>query len=1134
MTVDVKSGEGNTRFAEMSLGTGAFLMHQDYNISFATRTYFGDVIATHQVKTNLTIVKYDAVQSLHVRTDEDNSTLLQVEWSFPGIAAGLLAIKRFECRVHVTATSKPWMEYNATVPMSDDDCGTKKKVRVTGLHADVNYTVSMQFRPEGGKYWSEDAVSSNTTSEDVPSGAPEVTAGSYEIFFRDGNYQLTVYWKALEPQYRNGKLTNYKVVVTRSDQSIFSTETTADVLSATIPHFQPTSGGNACVSAATSKGYSSETNCITILTFKDDPKVPSPPEEVTVEYMASTNFSVLRWHDVTPISATGDHFAVFWCRGTLSGPPVNCLSDLNWTKLDNISATSYTVDALRSPGSLEDQTTWRFGVARNIGNLSRGISWNKCSFRDDAEKRVPNIAPSSKGGEISVTLTVMCDVPYFSQRPVRQEIYVTRMTSSFGGSDCTKGHKVDVTFNPDLSRTVVVKDNLTLNSVYSVCARTYFANNGNGVVSGPSNVSLTEIAVSDQDDSVLHRAIAGSVSVALVMAVLFCVWLFWKKGKRARHKFTTSVDDDVFEIKRPRRGRRPSPPGEGFSNGSFTPTITTIEHTQPNAPPANLPPPTDKTSGRGHNSPLHADQVREIPFVPTAAPVTAENIHPRPKNLAENQQPANPCGVGSPQQPVTNYLDYLGIALSDEQKHDAEPLADAMLDRSRGEVSGFGELPVEHASGAPSSASIEASSSILSTAYVQVATNRSPPPQPPPLQELEVQVYEVTASPHTGTKDDGVSQESSGASVDSSSASSVGSLCSADTTSSGEDSSSQTSGNVTATTLNGNVEDTASQANTVTFELDALSRPSPNITVIAVGTGLSSDVQKADSALKSGYVQDMLSFGDTNPTEPPLSRSLNSDDSSSKNTRGTALPAYVATTAVEKSLPEEDSTTTPTTEVRMTREHPEPDYGQHSAQTVTDRVHCFQGSQNGLKRDEATLTNEKDADDSPNGCSTNESEKDNKLVETPTNRSEPDYISKEVQGNKPSSTESDRQENGTRPEGVVNPNSRPMVNPYVRLDDEYPRCEQLNGSDGLKPTPKPLQFSNDITGTNSTSDSDATDTNSSGSTSPDDCNSRSVEITTDNSGSTLGSLLKHGYVPQLSTHRQGSVLSNESGYCSPP
>ncbi|XP_076463137.1 uncharacterized protein LOC143295363 isoform X2 [Babylonia areolata] len=584
-----KSPNGRTISMDVTLGLTNITLFSNYSFHFVINTDFADVTQNYNVITDEKIVQYEAVSNLRVESDEDNPTVLVVLWTLPTPAQTWSTQPRV-CRLRLEAVSAPWLkERNRTIEVSGNG-SDGHNVTVTGLHPSVTYKVHVQFRHPDSMYWSDMASSSGTTSENVPSQAPQVTPGGFMRTSCDTGDCLTVYIKAPPPEVQNGVLTGYMLEVHHPLSSLLQqaakySQRSSPIVKQFPPHAHSLSvrllssaAARACVSAGTSKGFSHTRACLEV-PRRLDSEVPPAPRAVTVDYVASEHSYTAQW------TGSSGHlgYTVFYCWSrVLDSSLLNCTSEAQWeTVAPNM--TSHIVKSRNIAPPTFDMVNvpfLYFGVASTSDNVSAGIVISHCTYNvEHGRAEAPNFAfQEIKERGVTVIGNGKCSVPFLNSHPLYYEMFYIEIIGNRHQRKCTEGNKTVVsvkdssgTFEHDLSA-------LNPGGIYNVCMRTVSTYSGRGSdVSLPETVALRQ-EVNEAEEETNDALFIGLVVPLLLSVLGVVIWLLYGKKKLKQWKKfspsyrlsetthesvpSTPMESTVNRMRKAEKGYNPHPPCE--------------------------------------------------------------------------------------------------------------------------------------------------------------------------------------------------------------------------------------------------------------------------------------------------------------------------------------------------------------------------------------------------------------------------------------------------------------------------------------------------------------------------------------------------------------------------------------------
>lgn len=229
---------------------------------------------------------------------------------------------------------------------------------------------------EGEDMWSENTTLVVLTKEDVPNKVPEITKEAFEIQQYGNNYTITIYWKHVPEEFRNGR--NFKYVVSYistnalyKEDSILSFNNTINSSSSfvTFSNLDASIGYKFKIYSANNKGFSEKFSTITI--NKSENLLPVPKDITVISY--DQGHYKISWKPVYKASDPVKSYTVFWCTYHQNQifRPFPCNGSIHW---------KYVSDGITSIKlNLADfQTNFQFAVSANSEYSTSGMEWAPC------------------------------------------------------------------------------------------------------------------------------------------------------------------------------------------------------------------------------------------------------------------------------------------------------------------------------------------------------------------------------------------------------------------------------------------------------------------------------------------------------------------------------------------------------------------------------------------------------------------------------------------------------------------------------------------------------------------------------------------------------------------------------------
>ncbi|XP_046544804.1 leukemia inhibitory factor receptor-like isoform X2 [Haliotis rubra] len=438
-------------------------------------------------------------------------TWMEVVWQQPRGQAGVKGIYKPLYNVRVTGRG------NVSMIKTTNET----HIRLSMLQPYTKYTIWLEAKPMGvlqglaNGVWSRCVALQQRTTEAKPSHPPLVTAAGYS--WSSDLPKLTVYWKAIPRENRNGEIVGYRV---RIDTK--TTDVPGNVNSKTWDNIDVDVGHVVTVAGGTRANFSDPAQMVIHQANKDLPRV---------DYVVAEKISPV-WYTVTWMTSQKyvDHVTVTWCRGT------NTLSvnNFRWTTLSNTS-TQVTLNAQGHAGG----DIW-FGVSLTFRNLTYGITWNKCIFDIDEENHAPKPDVTATARAVHVQWgPIFCDRTVMKSRPL---FYVVVYTLKSPNKPCVCDHGPNVTIPALFNTSGIVIDNLKSAESYCICVR-ISTKRGLGP---PSSPVITRLQNREENIFSTKIKVLVGMSISLILVFIILVVRFLcRRYKRASYPIDSSLWKDL-------------------------------------------------------------------------------------------------------------------------------------------------------------------------------------------------------------------------------------------------------------------------------------------------------------------------------------------------------------------------------------------------------------------------------------------------------------------------------------------------------------------------------------------------------------------------------------------------------------
>ncbi|XP_067678507.1 leukemia inhibitory factor receptor-like isoform X2 [Haliotis asinina] len=492
-----------------------YLLSFNYNIVLTGQNDYG--VTEYNTSSSMFGVTYRRMSNVSVHGV--GQTWMDVAWQQPRGQALVEGIYRPLYNVTVTA--------RGNVSMTPMPCQTTNKtIRLSMLHPYTNYTISLEAKPIEAKpnsvlhgvpngVWSKAIAIHQRTTEAKPSHPPLVTPGGYS--WSSDLQKLTVYWKAIPRENRNGEIVGYRVRIDTNRYNVPGSinSKTWDNIDVDVGHVVTVAGG-------TKMNFSDPAQMVIHPANKDLPRV----DYVIAEKISSGSYKIT-W--ITSQKYV-DNVTVTWCRGN------NTLfvNNFEWTTLSNSSAQA-TIDPQGHTGG----DLW-FGVSLTFRNLSNGITWNKCIFDIDEENHAPTPVVMATVRTVHVQWgAIFCERAVMKSRPL---FYVVIYTLKSPNKPCICDHGPNITIPALFNTSSIVIENLIASQSYCICMR---IRTKRGL--GPPSSAVIARLLSREENafSSKMKVLVGLFSILILVFVILAVKFLRRRCKQSSYPIDSSLWKDL-------------------------------------------------------------------------------------------------------------------------------------------------------------------------------------------------------------------------------------------------------------------------------------------------------------------------------------------------------------------------------------------------------------------------------------------------------------------------------------------------------------------------------------------------------------------------------------------------------------
>lgn len=288
--------------------------------------------------------------------------------------------------VNFYPTSLPWKTKVVSVRTSSGNAVVKVLDLVP--YTEYRFEVTCCVVTESGKesIRSEARNATEATKADVPFLAPVIEGSSFSSKTIAGNRSITLYWKPVPFEFKNGKDFGYLIeyhehfVPTRYARQVAKKSNRPiavnNVTSYSIEHMDPGTATIFTIVAVNEKGASSNRTAVIVV------------DKTEKLLNGARNITVLSYrrgeYDISWVAPDEEHynFTLFWCELLKYGKD-QCKGPVQWMQIYN-----ETHQKLFFPNHF---TSYRFGVAVNRYYQTSGIYWSSCTAFDDTQVKATTL-----------------------------------------------------------------------------------------------------------------------------------------------------------------------------------------------------------------------------------------------------------------------------------------------------------------------------------------------------------------------------------------------------------------------------------------------------------------------------------------------------------------------------------------------------------------------------------------------------------------------------------------------------------------------------------------------------------------------------------------------------------------------
>ncbi|XP_048255216.1 uncharacterized protein LOC124115393 [Haliotis rufescens] len=411
--------------------------------------------------------------------------------------------------------------YKVTVTAGGNVSGiitNQTHARLSMLHPYTNYTICLEARPISAMHgitnavWSRAVTLHQRTMESKPSHPPMVSPAGYSW---SSDSQLTVYWKAIPHENRNGDIVRYRVHI---DNDTDASHVPGGVYSYTWNNVNAAIGHVVTVAGGTKQNLSDPSQVVIHPANTDLPRV---------DYAIAEKISPFSYN-VTWITSQKyvDYVTVTWC----SGNDTFSVNSFGWTTYAN--TTKQVTVQIQGHASVG---IW-LGVSLTFRNLTHGIMWNKCIFDVDEENQspIPDVTTTTDAVRVEWG-HIFCDKEVMKSRPL---FYVVIYTLKPPHMPCVCDQGPNITVAAHFNTSGIIIDNLQISKTYCICVRIR-TKRGLGLPSSPVITRLQS-----RDGNTLSTTIKVLLGVSIVPILVFLIlsikWLC-RRYKQASYPIDSTL-----------------------------------------------------------------------------------------------------------------------------------------------------------------------------------------------------------------------------------------------------------------------------------------------------------------------------------------------------------------------------------------------------------------------------------------------------------------------------------------------------------------------------------------------------------------------------------------------------------------
>lgn len=459
--------------------------NEKYDITFLNET---------SIRTDICcLVKPNPIDDLKI-TKTTNSSTVELSWKFP---KGLPPVIDMIYKIDIQS-EQDWD--NRIIQI--EDIVTNRHFRyvykytLTDLIPFVDYKIFISVKPiqaEGDFYWSESAMVTFKTDQDITGHATTFTKGSYYALNCGELYICPIiYWKNPEKKDSHSFLTGYEINISWINQLDVELNEENDVVysAANLRHIKTNnlSGKKfydiSEVKLLKTQNYLVEMKIKTEIGFtKSISELLIPawnkvkdfhPRRIIVEIDKQNNSAVVSWQRNSKLCEKRFEEFIYWCSTNPNAyePYALCENQINWQMVSNKHNCEYAVERIELPYEI-DVNNLKFGVSTEMNGINGGITWETCRFKEMFD---PPDVPfyeinyvENKYDELKITMLYENCYSQKRGKPVKYEIAYEQFDNKQNDIKCKETNTISFPTNFDEPHLYL--KGLKVRTEYIICLR---------------------------------------------------------------------------------------------------------------------------------------------------------------------------------------------------------------------------------------------------------------------------------------------------------------------------------------------------------------------------------------------------------------------------------------------------------------------------------------------------------------------------------------------------------------------------------------------------------------------------------------------------------------------------------------